>query len=269
MRKLTYLLFLAIGVTACSVESMDSTEELLTADAKFEIQEARDPMGFYAGNSDNFKGSLSVWNDCDNLYVKILHSGDAPEDFELGLFSSLPAINNGGNLEQGLPFDETDATDLTWTIALSTLDTEAELLIFAKAWGDWAGAEVHGRQGYSIYEFDFEGCSDCEESFTYVENEDGTYTFTYIPEEDMEDAEVVFTFPQSVRVENFVDWNSNGVTEQSIINFEACQIYTWTVDLETDCKGVGQPNANLWTDFKVNNTSKKGELDNITKGCNS
>lgn len=38
MKKLTYLLFLAIGVTACSVESIDSTENLLTADAKFRIQ---------------------------------------------------------------------------------------------------------------------------------------------------------------------------------------------------------------------------------------
>jgi len=31
------LLFLAIGVTACSVESMDSTENLLTADAKVKL----------------------------------------------------------------------------------------------------------------------------------------------------------------------------------------------------------------------------------------
>ncbi|QED37551.1 hypothetical protein FK178_07345 [Antarcticibacterium arcticum] len=38
MKKLTYLLFLAIGVTACSVESIDSTENLLTADMKFKSQ---------------------------------------------------------------------------------------------------------------------------------------------------------------------------------------------------------------------------------------
>ena len=37
MKKLTYLLFLAIGVTACSVESLDSTENLLTADAKVKL----------------------------------------------------------------------------------------------------------------------------------------------------------------------------------------------------------------------------------------
>ncbi len=40
MKKLTYLLFLAIGVTACSVESIDSTENLITADAKFRSQSA-------------------------------------------------------------------------------------------------------------------------------------------------------------------------------------------------------------------------------------
>ncbi len=38
MKKFTYLLFLAIGVTSCSVESIDSTENLLTADAKFHSQ---------------------------------------------------------------------------------------------------------------------------------------------------------------------------------------------------------------------------------------
>ncbi len=44
MKKLTYLLFLAIGVTACSVESIDSTENLLTADAKFKVQEVEKSM---------------------------------------------------------------------------------------------------------------------------------------------------------------------------------------------------------------------------------
>ncbi len=37
MKKLTYLLFLAIGVVGCSVESMDSTENLLTANASSKL----------------------------------------------------------------------------------------------------------------------------------------------------------------------------------------------------------------------------------------
>jgi hypothetical protein len=38
MKRLTYLLFLAIGVTGCSVDSIDSTENLLTADSRFRTQ---------------------------------------------------------------------------------------------------------------------------------------------------------------------------------------------------------------------------------------
>lgn len=43
MKKLIYLTFLAIGMTGCSVESMDS-EQLLTADAKFKAQEVEKSM---------------------------------------------------------------------------------------------------------------------------------------------------------------------------------------------------------------------------------
>src|SRR5690606_41886890 len=97
MKKLTYLLFLTIGVTACNVESIDSTENLIVADAKFKIQQSQDPMGFYAGNSGNLKGTLSVWNDCDNLYVQIVPEGDAPDDAKLGVFidGALPSTNGG------------------------------------------------------------------------------------------------------------------------------------------------------------------------------
>jgi hypothetical protein len=36
MKKLIYVAFLAIGITGCSVESLDSTDNLLTADAQLE-----------------------------------------------------------------------------------------------------------------------------------------------------------------------------------------------------------------------------------------
>lgn len=263
MKKIIYVAFLAVGMTGCSVESLDSTDNLLTADAKFKIQEAQDPMGFYAGR--NLKGTLAVWNDCDNLYVEILPSGDSPEDAELGLFSTLPTLNNGGNLVNNLEFDLTDATDLKWTISLSTLDTDAELLVFAKAWGDWAGTLVHGKQEYSTYEFDLEGC-DCEESFTYEANNDGSYTFTYIPEEDMEGAEVVFTLAQSETDTGLEGWEDKGATKQTTMDFMACKVYEWTVTLTPDCNGNSKT-SNIWTDFKVNDLSKKGSLENITASC--
>lgn len=102
----------------------------------------------------------------------------------------------------------------------------------------------------------------CEESFYYVENTDGTYTFTYIPAEDMVDALVVFTFAQGVVVSGLEDFGSSGVTMQDILNFDACQTYSWTVEMTGDC------GRNLWTDFKVNGESKKGGLPNIVMDCN-
>ena len=37
--------------------------------------------------------------------------------------------------------------------------------------------------------------SGCDESFNYDENEDGSYTFTYLSSEDLYDAEIKFTCP--------------------------------------------------------------------------
>ncbi|HSI77088.1 MAG TPA: hypothetical protein VK957_14405 [Lunatimonas sp.] len=111
-------------------------------------------------------------------------------------------------------------------------------------------------------------CQDCDESFDYTMNEDGSYTFNYIPSEDMNDAELVFTFAQGVVVAGLNDWETKGSTKEMSMNLVACETYSWTVTLDTDCGGVGQPKANLWTDFKVNDESLKGDLENITKTCN-
>ena len=113
-----------------------------------------------------------------------------------------------------------------------------------------------------------ESCDDCEESFSYVDNQNGTYTFKYIPEENMTGAEVVFTFAQGVVITGLDDWSSNGVTKQKTMDFDACEMYTWTVTLTSDCNGQGQQTVNAWTDFNVNSESKKGELKNIVLLCN-
>lgn len=103
----------------------------------------------------------------------------------------------------------------------------------------------------------------CEESFNYVKNEDGTYTFTYVPAEDVTGAELVFTFPQSaLDGEPLSGWTYNGQTMQTSMDLVACQEYSWTVSLT--CKDQNNP-QNKWTDFKVNEVSKKGTLGNIIK----
>lgn len=104
-------------------------------------------------------------------------------------------------------------------------------------------------------------CTTCtRESFNYVSNGNGSFTFTYIPFENISDAELVFTFAQGIVLSGLEGWATNGSTRQKTMNLEKCKPYSWTITL--DCKS--NPGAqNLWTDFKVNDVSKKGSLSNI------
>jgi hypothetical protein len=103
----------------------------------------------------------------------------------------------------------------------------------------------------------------CDESFSYVDNGGGIYTFTYIPAEDLVNANLVFTFAQGSYVSGLDNWSSEGVTMQKTMNLVACTTYSWTVVLKSNCKGVGQTKANVWTDFKVVNND--GDLLNDSK----
>ena len=83
----------------------------------------------------------------------------------------------------------------------------------------------------------------------------------------MDDAELVFTFAQSVAVSGLDSWATNGQTKHMTIDLTVCENYEWTVTLEKDCNGIA-PNNNVWTDFEVNDMSKKGSLSNITQSYN-
>jgi len=50
----------------------------------------------------------------------------------------------------------------------------------------------------------------------------------------------------------------------------ACETYNWTLTMTKDCN-ANTPNNNVWTDFKVNNISKKNlntPTPNIVYPCN-
>ena len=122
---------------------------------------------------------------------------------------------------------------------------------------------------YSNIEYSLIGiCPECDEEFTYVMNENGTYTFTYMSPEDQVDVNVVFTFAQGDPVSGMEGWTANGQTRQKVLSFNACEPVSWTVDLSVICNGNGQQNANVWTDFTIAGISKKGNLPNIVKPCN-
>ena len=276
MKKIYYLIFLAIGISGCSVESIDSTEELSTADAKIKIQVASNPMDLYSG--PNLKGTVSVWNDCDNLYVKLTPTKNFDElDVKLGIFEggNLPSENGASGQMQYSEINAVNSgTDLLWTFNIENegYDTESNLNLFFRGWGDWIGISALGDKNnaptYHVFNFSFTGldCGVCEESFSYVVD-DENYTFNYTPSEDMKNAALVFTFAQSVAIEGLVDWTKNGSTMQHEMDLNACEEYSWMVTLKKDCSGNSQ-NSNVWTDFKVNDVSKKNEnTPNLTQNC--
>ena len=118
--------------------------------------------------------------------------------------------------------------------------------------------------------------SGCEESFGYAENEDGSYTFTYVSSEDLENAEVKFTCPHITGFEapdekqyDVNPGNSNGspTVLTWIGNIEACTAITFKLSFDSDCDQTNSGKANIFTDFKVNGESKKGSNENITFDC--
>lgn len=281
MRKITPLFILLLMMAGCSVESYDSSEDLITADAKLKIQEATIANGIYAG--PNLKGTVLVTNDCDNLYIEIVPTGNDPTDAKLGVFADggLPATNGqSGNISTNGFYSLESAPDLKWTFQL---EDETSFNIFITAWGgDWAGASSTDgiNQNYINYTVDYSGCDGCEESFNYDDAGDDdptTYTFYYTPAVDMIGADLVFTFAQSVAVSGFPEieaWVNNGngatsSTNETTMNLEACHTYWWTLTLQKDCSGNSR-NSNVWTDFKVDDVSKKNissPTPNITQSC--
>lgn len=236
MKKLTYLLFLAIGVTACSVESMDSTENLVVADAKVKITVA-----------ESFNVPQEI---CEAVPAE---------------FSITAAVGSNLQVQQLVG----DVWVQVFQASSSTANPQTFNLSFAEA-GSYSLRYKIGAGGFSApVPVTVVDCSDCEESFTYVDNGDGTYTFTYVPAEDMDAALVVFTFAQGVAVSGYEwDWNGASSSRTESMNLTACEEYTWTVKLEADCAGKsGQ--SNVWTDFKVNGNSKKADPeDKFTVNCN-
>ncbi|MDI1323834.1 MAG: hypothetical protein PSV36_13880 [Algoriphagus sp.] len=106
----------------------------------------------------------------------------------------------------------------------------------------------------------------CTESFSYVENQDGSYTFTYKSEVDITGAEVKFTSPQVTEVtsgdiKTYAVNPGNGQGSPTVSTWvgdiTACTPITFTLLFTPDCEQNEGGFANLWTDFKVNSISKK------------
>ena len=117
----------------------------------------------------------------------------------------------------------------------------------------------------------------CEESFTYKKGMKGGYSFSYIPSEDVSGAEIKFTCPHISAFYELDDkaytvnpGNGNGSPTVLTWNGDltACQEITFDLRFIADCNQNNSGFANVFTDFKVNGESKKGDLENIRFSCN-
>ncbi len=236
MKKIYYLIFLAIGLSGCSVESLDSTEEFTTADASAKIKVANTSTMVFlesvcAGEETlitvnfNQKTNSQGKNLPTNVKVDLLVDGEWTDIYR----------NNVNDLTS-ISFNYTFEVAKEYTLRFSAEE------------GPWNANQI-----LTVNE-----C--CTESFSYIDNENGTYIFTYQVGEVMDDAELVFTFAQSAYVsglsEDFSQNGQNGQTYKATMDLQKCDVLEYTITLQANCSG-NSPNSNVWTDFKVNDVSKK------------
>lgn len=249
MKKIIYLVFLAIGMTGCSVESLDSGE-LLTADASVKPQEVGKSMNLLEAEICAGEAPVFVFNFPQNF--------NGPNSASTSIAIQIETFPGSGLWGPFKTLSYAGAGPVEYTY------NDAVLAI-----GTYSFRVSIGAGGFSYAAtLNVVECSDCEESFSYSANGGNSYTFSYTPAEDMTDASLVFTFAQSVAVSGLDSWTTNGQTKQISMDLDACTTYEWTVELLRDCSGNSN-NSNVWTDFNVNGNSKKGELDNITQSCNN
>ncbi|WP_339697755.1 hypothetical protein [Algoriphagus aquimarinus] len=203
--------------------------------------------------------TVEVWNTLTTIEYRFTLTSSNPNGNNLQYFDEVSGDwLNAGSLVVNVPLVISRALPIGWVAGD----------VITEQWKQVGGGSPldAGNVSYTL----IGECSDCEESFSYVDNGDNeAYVFTYIPAEDMSAAALVFTFAQGVAASatGLDGWATNGSTRQITMDLVACQEYTWTVDLIADCSG-NSPNSNVWTDFKVNTVSKKGTLSDITESCN-
>ncbi len=173
MKKHFCLLILGTGLIGCSVESNDSADALLTANAEFEILQTYEGIpnpGFDATHHDLIQkhkndpskdatlGRVFITNNCTHLMVKI----EGTDVANFGLFESqdeFPTKNgNNENVESTLRYNETTTPGLYWEFPL--VDLEKTVYVFANA-GDksWGGDTAWGNALYFSFDVDISSCA--------------------------------------------------------------------------------------------------------------
>ena len=253
-----------MGVTACSVEPIDSTENLLTADAQNQVQEVEKSMNFLASEICDDETPVFVFNFPQNQNGH--HNADTKIKIQIETF---PGSGNWESFED-LTYTGAGPEEYTYNDEMLEVGTYSFRVKIGKGGFEYAAT-------LNVVE-----CPDCEESFSYKwSNYAYTYnggynyythfyTFSYTPAVDMVDASLVFIFGQ-YNLDSGLDssWSGDNETMQKTMSLEACTTYEWTVGLAKDCSiGSAWSLSPVWTDFKVNGDSKKNSATpNIDARC--
>ncbi|WP_053990278.1 hypothetical protein [Mangrovimonas sp. TPBH4] len=189
-----------------------------------------------------------------NKYIHIIPGIEGEEPVEVN------GVSNGEMVTwtYALPMDWEACDQISFTIEENILP-EGQQTIFDNA------------ITYSLI-----GICPCEESFSYEHLGDNSYVFTYSNVEAMENAVVQFTCPHIVDFtpldgKEYSVNPGNGPGAPTVLTWigdlEACSETTFAIVFDADCDQNNANFANIFTDFKVNGDSKKGDASNIKFIC--
>lgn len=155
--------------------------------------------------------------------------------------------------------DHVSKSNETSTTFEYTFDSPGEYELRYKA----GGGGQHDGYFISVSE-----CLGCEESFSYTVNGDLNVVFSYTSADDVLGAVVKLTCPHIQTTDGFTSedgkvYEVNNTGNNTVLSWTgdlaACQEITFDLTLNPDCskKNKGNGEVTLWTDFKVNEESKK------------
>lgn len=258
-------------VMALDYEAQKNYDEISNCESVC-IEEGKDVYYLKSGtknggnNSNTKKVSYNAYNTDTQFIVEVLYqitsgSSNATADITITIGSDAKLIE-----------DVSSGTTVSHSLDLSQGWQACEIINFTVL-QEALGSPINFSESYSLIGV----CSStCDESFSYEDNGNNSYTFTYVSSEDMEGAEVKFTCPHIVGFEAMdgkqYSVNPGNVKGSPTVltwigDIEACTEITFTLLFEADCDQTSSDKVNLFTDFKVNGVSKKGDNENIVFNC--
>ena len=206
-------------------------------------------------------GEIKMWNDNSKVYLTI---GTFSFDYikMVGFLASDASEPSNPVYNQNVVSGAGTSLSLDYDIP-----SEWAFCVEYRFWIRIEG-KAGGTETYSINYIPYEICQDCDESFSYTTTDNLHVVFTYISEIDLEDAILKFTCPQidyytanDAKTYSPNPGQMNGT--DNVLTWTGaithCVPITFDLTFTPHCVGTGggNPHANVWTDFTVNDVSKK------------